>query len=1018
MDPQENTGLREAQVAASHSIAAHFWSKNRPAIIVMPTGSGKTAVMMLASILLRPKRVLVVAPSRLLREQLAKKFRAMDPLVRLGALDDGVTGPGTYEVKKRITLAERWESLSEHDVVVTTPYAASPGIKGVPHPDRDLFDLVIFDEAHHTPAPIYRALRGSFPAAKILLFTATPFRRDEQEISGDLIFTYELGKAVSDGIFGRLQFIPVEDPGPGPDRDKAIARAAAEQFVTDKNNGFIHRVVVRASSRSRADALAGIYSDETSLRLRTLHSGLSAKHIQKAVEDLRSATLDGVIVVDMLGEGFDLPSLKIAALHSPHKSLAVTLQFIGRFARTASEESLGQATFFAIPAEIDGPAGKLYLPGAEWNELVGSLGEAQLAAETELRQFIGTFASNTSESGEDAPPTDSLDDDTAWRLLRSVRPYFHVKVYETAGPVALDAELAVPPGLDPVLVRRSAEHRAVIWVGKKISSVLWSRYQDWHNVSHELFIVIHEPTHGLLFICASRRENAVYDALVESVVAAPGTYRRLAPDAIHRVLRGVDGAEFFSVGMRNRAGLGGGGEESYRMLSGPSAGRAVRAQDAISYGQGHAFCRGLEAGQATTVGYSSGSKVWSNRRAGIFELFRWVKSIAVKLSDPTVVKTGSGLDHLKPGRRVDRIPCAVIAADLPPDAYRRENVVVRVGETEIGLVEVGLKPIDTGLSTVKFMAVVGSVACEMELDISLGRVEIRPLNEAAKVARVYSYSGHSDFLASYLQEDPPVFLLEDLSMLRGDELEEPADRDTLPPIDKQIKGVDWTGNCVDVFSEKATPHSDRISIFKYIEEDLLASNAAVVFTDDGANEIADYVAIENDGHQITVRLFHCKAARSNPKKRSKIPNNNIGELYEVIGQAVKGRRWLNPRRLLDQIKRRHSNATKSFHFCLGDIPTVEQLLANPARVLFRVTVVQPALSTTPKETIASLLSAADASMRGGHQTPLEFWGSAPGKAATKPAGKRKMTTHKSPAVDPVPSTAADQLPLFKPRGNS
>ena len=34
-----------------------------------------------------------------------------------------------------------------------------------------------------------------------------------------------------------------------------------------------------------------------------------------------------------LGEGFDLPDLKVAALHDIHKSLAVTLQFIGRFTR-------------------------------------------------------------------------------------------------------------------------------------------------------------------------------------------------------------------------------------------------------------------------------------------------------------------------------------------------------------------------------------------------------------------------------------------------------------------------------------------------------------------------------------------------------------------------------------------------------------------------------------------------------------------------------------------------------------
>jgi superfamily II DNA or RNA helicase len=45
----------------------------------------------------------------------------------------------------------------------------------------------------------------------------------------------------------------------------------------------------------------------------------------------------------MLGEGYDLPNLKIAALHDQHKSLAITLQFIGRFTRSSSNTPIGDA---------------------------------------------------------------------------------------------------------------------------------------------------------------------------------------------------------------------------------------------------------------------------------------------------------------------------------------------------------------------------------------------------------------------------------------------------------------------------------------------------------------------------------------------------------------------------------------------------------------------------------------------------------------------------------------------------
>jgi superfamily II DNA or RNA helicase len=52
-----------------------------------------------------------------------------------------------------------------------------------------------------------------------------------------------------------------------------------------------------------------------------------------------------VVCVDMLGEGFDLPELKIAAFHDVKKSLAVTLQLAGRFTR--AKPNLGDPTFIA-----------------------------------------------------------------------------------------------------------------------------------------------------------------------------------------------------------------------------------------------------------------------------------------------------------------------------------------------------------------------------------------------------------------------------------------------------------------------------------------------------------------------------------------------------------------------------------------------------------------------------------------------------------------------------------------------
>ena len=57
---------------------------------------------------------------------------------------------------------------------------------------------------------------------------------------------------------------------------------------------------------------------------------------EEILKNFRSGTLRIIVCVDMLGEGFDLPSLKIAGLHDVHKSEAVTFQFVGRL--TLEEE--------------------------------------------------------------------------------------------------------------------------------------------------------------------------------------------------------------------------------------------------------------------------------------------------------------------------------------------------------------------------------------------------------------------------------------------------------------------------------------------------------------------------------------------------------------------------------------------------------------------------------------------------------------------------------------------------------
>ncbi len=93
----------------------------------------------------------------------------------------------------------------------------------------------------------------------------------------------------------------------------------------------------------------------------------------------------------MLGEGFDLPELKIAAFHDIRKTLAVTLQLAGRFTRARSD--LGDATFIANTADINvqEELRKLYARDPDWNVLLPELSERMIGEQLSSEDFFRRF---------------------------------------------------------------------------------------------------------------------------------------------------------------------------------------------------------------------------------------------------------------------------------------------------------------------------------------------------------------------------------------------------------------------------------------------------------------------------------------------------------------------------------------------------------------------------------------------------------------------------------------------------
>ena len=310
IDSEKSRGLRNAQLGAIHAISSFFTlNKKDAAIVIMPTGSGKTAVLMLTPYLIRKQRVLVVTRSKMVCGQIAEDFSELRTLCVANVFNTSIKKPNVFELEHLYTK-EYQKDLEQADVIVATPSCAL----SLSESDwaKENIDLVEVDEAHHTPAKTWQQILVNLSAATHVLFTATPFRLDRKELSGEIVYDYPLSKAYEDGIFGEIQYVPVES---GMDNDLCIAKRAEEVLLNDRKAGYEHYLMVRTDTKVSAEKLEELYKDNTSLKLSKVDSSMSNSKVKHILKLLRSGELDGIVCVDMLGEGYDFPNLKIAAIH-------------------------------------------------------------------------------------------------------------------------------------------------------------------------------------------------------------------------------------------------------------------------------------------------------------------------------------------------------------------------------------------------------------------------------------------------------------------------------------------------------------------------------------------------------------------------------------------------------------------------------------------------------------------------------------------------------------------------------
>ena len=363
--------LRPYQQAARE--AAHEqWKTHRSTIIVMATGLGKSSTLAFIIKDFQPKRTIVIAHRRELIWQLKEEIEQVTGLTVAVEMGDVFSDETLFERAQVIvatvqTLSRRLAKFRPHD-----------------------FGLLVYDEAHHSVAPVNRKVVEHFtanPDLKLLFTTATPERADEAalgQVCESTAYNFGIFDGVREGWLVDItaQFCNVKhldlskvhttagDLNQGElakimERDDIIMGVAQpivevsyglkehtlDAILPEKWSEYLatlqqepRRGIVFTVTVEQAEGLATL--------LRMAHPKLAEAVSAQTEPDVRSAIFDRfktgetslICNVGICTEGYNNPGVQTIFIARPTKSRSLYMQMIGRSTRTLPGTVDGLAT--------------------------------------------------------------------------------------------------------------------------------------------------------------------------------------------------------------------------------------------------------------------------------------------------------------------------------------------------------------------------------------------------------------------------------------------------------------------------------------------------------------------------------------------------------------------------------------------------------------------------------------------------------------------------------------------------
>ncbi|MCX2782239.1 DEAD/DEAH box helicase family protein [Microbulbifer thermotolerans] len=368
-NPDLSIADRPYQIEAIKTVAAHFQSQRRKALIIQATGTGKTRVAIaLAELLLRTgwaKRVLFLCDRKELRKQADDAFKQSLPSEPRCVIGE----TNTIDQSARIYIA------------------TYPGMMNrFAQLDVGFFDLIIADESHRSIYNKYRDLFDYFDALQVGL-TATPVKfisRNTFDMFGcettDPTFEFGLDAAINndppylvpfrvkdlttdflrDGIHyndlseeqrrqleedlgeeeAKNTTIAGKDIGRkifSEDTDRIILENLINNGIKDETGSLVGKSIIFAQRQDHAEHLeklfCKLYPQYGTRVCKVIHNGIP--HVESLIKEFKKADNEFriAISVDMLDTGIDVPEVVNLVFAKPVKSWVKFWQMIGRGTR-------------------------------------------------------------------------------------------------------------------------------------------------------------------------------------------------------------------------------------------------------------------------------------------------------------------------------------------------------------------------------------------------------------------------------------------------------------------------------------------------------------------------------------------------------------------------------------------------------------------------------------------------------------------------------------------------------------